>query len=142
AFHFTGKLNPFDWTIFWADLCASLLLPPLFLHFCLEFPSRHKTIERWHSLLYLIYLPAAVSFIAPSAFINGILGFQPSPIVLRDLFARYGGRDRPLCHSDRCGWRTPARRFRAVERSCARDSHDRGGAAVRSDQGSIPGLAR
>ena len=90
AFHFTGKLNPFDWTIFWADLCASLLLPPLFLHFCLEFPSRHKTIERWHSLLYLIYLPAAVIFIAQLAFINGILGFQPSPILLRDVLDTLG----------------------------------------------------
>src|SRR6266568_1750624 len=90
AFHFTGKLNPFDWTIFWADLCASLLLPPLFLHFCLEFPSRNKTIERWHSLLYLIYLPAAVIFIAQLAFINGILGFQPSPILLRDVLDTLG----------------------------------------------------
>src|SRR5439155_525409 len=90
AIHFTGKLNPFDWTIFWADLCASLLLPPLFLHFCLEFPSRNKTIERWHSLLYLIYLPAAVIFIAQLAFINGILGFQPSPILLRDVLDTLG----------------------------------------------------
>src|SRR5213594_2479951 len=90
AFHFTGKLNPFDWTIFWADLGASLLLPPLFLHFCLEFPSRNKTIERWHSLLYLIYLPAAVIFIAQLAFINGILGFQPSPILLRDVLDTLG----------------------------------------------------
>src|SRR5438552_6611999 len=90
AFHFTGKLNPFDWTIFWADLCASLLLPPLFLHFCLEFPSRNKTIVRWHSLLYLIYLPAAVIFFAQLAFINGIMGFQPSPILLRDVLDTLG----------------------------------------------------
>src|SRR5438094_4306097 len=90
AFHFSGKLNPFDWTIFWADLCASLLLPPLFLHFCLEFPSRNKTIVRWHSLLYLIYLPAAVIFFAQLAFINSIMGFQPSPILLRDVLDTLG----------------------------------------------------
>src|SRR5437588_3227825 len=46
AFHFTGKLNPFDWTIFWLDLGASLLLPPLFLHFCLEFPLPRKSIQQ------------------------------------------------------------------------------------------------
>lgn len=90
AFHFTGKLNPFDWTIFWADLCASLLLPPLFLHFCLDFPSRNKTIERWPNLLYLIYLPAAVIFLAQLAFINGIVGFQPSLILLRDILDTLG----------------------------------------------------
>src|SRR5205823_836170 len=41
VFHSTGKFNSFDWTIFWFDLGASLLLPPLFLHFCLEFPLRN-----------------------------------------------------------------------------------------------------
>ena len=46
VFHYTGKLNGFDWTIFWFDLGASLLLPPLFLHFCLEFPLRHKWVKQ------------------------------------------------------------------------------------------------
>ncbi|PYS01471.1 MAG: histidine kinase [Acidobacteria bacterium] len=90
AFHFTGKLNPFDWTIFWSDLGASLLLPPLFLHFCLEFPARNKWIERWHGLLYLIYLPAGVILILQLAFINGIVGLLPSPIVLRDVLDTFG----------------------------------------------------
>src|SRR3989454_3945095 len=90
AFHFTGKLNPFDWTIFWADLGASLLLPPLFLHFCLEFPLRHQLIKARAGLRYVVYLPAAVIFIAQLAFINGILGFQPSPILLRDVLDTLG----------------------------------------------------
>jgi len=90
AFHFTGKLNPFDWTIFWLDLGASLLLPPLFLHFCLEFPLRNKWIKQRHSLLYLIYLPAAALFLAQLAFINGVVGFMPSPIVLRDVLDNLG----------------------------------------------------
>src|SRR4029078_11567516 len=34
----TGQFDSFDWIIFWLDLGASALLPPLFLHFCLEFP--------------------------------------------------------------------------------------------------------
>src|SRR5437870_172673 len=74
AFPVTGTLNAFDGPIFCLDFCASLLLPPLFLHFCLEFALRNKWIERRHRLLRLIYLPAAVIFIIQLAFINGILG--------------------------------------------------------------------
>jgi PAS domain S-box-containing protein len=90
AFHSTGKFNSFDWTIFWFDLAASLFLPPLFLHFCLEFPERSVWIRQWHSLVYLIYLPAAVLFAAQLGFINGILSFVPSPIVFRDILDTLG----------------------------------------------------
>jgi len=90
AFHFTGKLNPFDWTIFWFDLAAGLLLPPLFLHFCLEFPLRNKLIRQRRGLLYLIYVPGAALFIAQLAFVNGVIGLAPSPIVLRDLLDNLG----------------------------------------------------
>jgi two-component system NtrC family sensor kinase len=90
VFHSTGKFNPFDWTIFWFDLAASVFLPPLFLHFCLEFPERSKWIEKRHSLLYVIYLPAAALLVAQLAFISGTLNFVPSPIVLRDLLDTLG----------------------------------------------------
>lgn len=85
VFHYTGKFNAFDWTIFWFDLAANLLLPPLFLHFCLEFPLRNKLVRNRRRLLFLIYLPAAGLFIAQLGFVNGILGFVPSPLILRDL---------------------------------------------------------
>src|SRR2546421_5355542 len=78
AFHATGKFNPFDWTIFWSDLCASLLLPPLFLHFCLEFPLRNKLIRQRRGLLPLMYVPAGALLLAQLAFVNGIVGFAPS----------------------------------------------------------------
>src|SRR5262245_3891762 len=55
VFHSTGKFNSFDWTIFWADLGASLILPPLFLHFCLEFPLQSTWIKHRRSLLYFVY---------------------------------------------------------------------------------------
>jgi signal transduction histidine kinase len=90
AFHFTGKLNSFDWTIFWSDLVASLLLPPLFLHFCLEFPLRNKWIAPHRRLLSLIYLPAAGLLLAQLAFINGVVSLAPSPIVLRELLDNLG----------------------------------------------------
>src|SRR5262245_19584284 len=90
VFHFTGKHNTFDWTIFWFDLGASLLLPPLFLHFCLEFPLRNSWFKQRHRLLYLIYIPGAVLFLAQLAFIKGVIGFAPSPIVLRDILNNLG----------------------------------------------------
>lgn len=90
AFHFTGKFNSFDWTIFWLDLAASLLLPPLFLHFCLDFPLRNKWVKDRPSILYLIYVPAVVVLLAQVAFINGVVAFSPSPIVLRDLLDNIG----------------------------------------------------
>ena len=90
AFHSTGKFNSFDWTIFWSDLGASLLLPPLFLHFCLEFPLRNRLIRQRRGLLYLMYVPAGILFLAQFAFVNGIIGFAPSPIVLRDILNTIG----------------------------------------------------
>src|SRR5262249_9149072 len=89
-FHFTGKFNPFDWTIFWLDLVASLLLPPLFLHFCLDFPRRNKWAKERPWVLYAIYVPGAIMLAAQMAFINGVISFSPSPIVLRDLLDNVG----------------------------------------------------
>ena len=61
AFSFTGKLDALDWTFYWGDLTASLLLPPLFLHFALVFPDRPDAWVRsdtGRSLVNAIYLPA------------------------------------------------------------------------------------
>ena len=61
AFSFTGKLDALDWTFYWGDLTAQLLLPPLFLHFALVFPDRPDAWVRsdtGRSLVRAIYLPA------------------------------------------------------------------------------------
>ena len=42
AFKFTGKLNQFDWTIYWGNVVAWLLQPALFLHFVLTFPGETR----------------------------------------------------------------------------------------------------
>jgi len=63
AFSFTGKLDALDWTFYWGDLTAHLLLPPLFLHFALVFPDRHDAWVRSdaaRTLLPLFYLPALI----------------------------------------------------------------------------------
>jgi hypothetical protein len=40
AFSFSGRLDRLDWVFYWADVVATLLLPPLFLHFAFVFPER------------------------------------------------------------------------------------------------------
>jgi PAS domain S-box-containing protein len=85
VFYSTGKLNAFDWTVFWFDQGAYVLLPPLFLHFCLEFPLRKRWLRQRRALISLVYVPGIILFTAWLAFIYGILGFIPSPLVLRNL---------------------------------------------------------
>lgn len=63
AFSFTGKLDALDWTFYWGDLTAQLLLPPLFLHFALVFPDRPDAWVRSdaaRTLLPVFYLPALI----------------------------------------------------------------------------------
>ena len=38
-FHYTGKLNAFDWEIYWCKVVAMLLAPALLVHFALLFPE-------------------------------------------------------------------------------------------------------
>jgi PAS domain S-box-containing protein len=63
TFSFSGRLDRLDWFFYWADATATLLLPPLFLHFTLEFPERRR---RWTGgalgrvILPLTYAPAAL----------------------------------------------------------------------------------
>ncbi|MFZ1009969.1 MAG: ATP-binding protein [Candidatus Sulfotelmatobacter sp.] len=60
AFKYTGKLNDFDWTIYWGNIAAGVLQPALFLHFVLTFPEKRQTVRKHPWLLALVYLPAAV----------------------------------------------------------------------------------
>ncbi|HMK29837.1 MAG TPA: histidine kinase N-terminal 7TM domain-containing protein, partial [Terriglobales bacterium] len=58
SFHYTGKLNEFDWIVYWSNVVAELLQPALFLHFVLMFPERKRLIDENRWLAPLIYLPA------------------------------------------------------------------------------------
>ncbi len=85
VFHSTGKFNVFDWTIYWSNLTATVFLPPIFMHFCLEFPRRNPRVERYSFLLPLIYIPAVLLLVAGILFVTGVLTTVPSARVLRDL---------------------------------------------------------
>ncbi len=75
SFHYTGKLNDFDWIIYWSNVVAWLLQPALFLHFALTFPERKHYLQGRSWIIPAVYLPgalllaghiAAVSFLQPS----------------------------------------------------------------------------
>jgi two-component system, NtrC family, sensor kinase len=57
-YHYSGKLNAFDWTIYWSNEVALLLQPALFLHFALVFPGRRGPL--WPKLAAVYAVPAAL----------------------------------------------------------------------------------
>jgi len=57
SFHYTGKLNAFDWSVYWSNVGAWMLQPALFLHFVLTFPERRHLIRRHRWLLGALYVP-------------------------------------------------------------------------------------
>lgn len=61
TFHYTGKLNNFDTSIYLGNVVAGMIAPALFLHFCLTFPDRRPDWTRWKAIS--VYLPA-ISLIA------------------------------------------------------------------------------
>ena len=53
AFHYSGKLNSFDWTIYWSNVVALLLQAALLVHFALVFPTRRvRNLKLWLALVY------------------------------------------------------------------------------------------
>src|SRR5882762_1771712 len=60
SFKYTGKLNDFDWTIYWSNIVAWILQPAMFLHFVLTFPEKRQTVRNHPWLLTLVYVPAAL----------------------------------------------------------------------------------
>ena len=60
SFKYTGKLNDFDWTIYWSNIVAWVLQPALFLHFVLTFPEKRQFVRQRPWLLALAYVPGAL----------------------------------------------------------------------------------
>ncbi|MBF8305788.1 MAG: multi-sensor signal transduction histidine kinase, partial [Acidobacteria bacterium] len=64
VFSYTGRLDTFDWTVYWASIAALLLQPALFVHFCRAYPhsvpgfSGPPRGSRW--ALAWIYGPAGL----------------------------------------------------------------------------------
>ena len=79
SFHYTGKLNSFDWEVYWAQLAALLAAPALLAHFALVFPERSIVRRITHrALLFACYVPA-VALLAVHIYVAlGAAGFAPS----------------------------------------------------------------
>lgn len=60
TFAYTGKLNLFDWAIYWLNVAAWVVQPALFLHFCLTFPERSTLLRERRYLAPLLYLPGVL----------------------------------------------------------------------------------
>ena len=59
SFQYSGKLDAFDYEVYWASVVARLLAPALLLHFALVFPERAEGRIRSLSKLTLVYGPGA-----------------------------------------------------------------------------------
>lgn len=58
TFSATGELDLLDYLFYWLDKIAFLFFPPLFWHFSLLFPVRHRLVKKKPALPLLFYLPA------------------------------------------------------------------------------------
>ncbi|MFZ0736696.1 MAG: ATP-binding protein [Candidatus Acidiferrales bacterium] len=75
SFHYSGKLNSFDWTIYWGNVVAWLLQPALLVHFALVFPERRGRILP--KLLAVYSVPAVLLFVHVSVAAGLIDAFSP-----------------------------------------------------------------
>ena len=79
AFHYTGKLNAFDWEIYWTKAVALLLAPALLVHFAAVFPARRIASRSWHRMfLFVVYVLPAVLLLIHVDVATQVFGFVPS----------------------------------------------------------------
>ena len=64
SFKYTGKLNDFDWTIYWGEAVAWLLQPALFLHFVLTFPEKRDFVRKHRWSIPLLYVPGMLLLVS------------------------------------------------------------------------------
>src|SRR5437764_1417317 len=85
SFHFSGKLDTFDWEVYWSEIVARLLAPALLLHFALVFPGRSEATIRTSSKVFAVYaIPLALLLVHVSTALkaNGFLPWLASYILL------------------------------------------------------------
>ncbi len=84
SFHYTGKLNSFDWEVYWAKLLALLIAPALLVHFSFMFPERvfpERSVARGsirRIVLWACYLPAVALLTLQISVALGAVGFVAS----------------------------------------------------------------
>jgi signal transduction histidine kinase len=86
TFHFTGKLNNFDTSIYLGNVVAGMIAPALFLHFCLTFPEHRPGWTRWKAIS--VYLPAVWLIALQLGVTSGLVQTALPEITLRWLLDR------------------------------------------------------
>ena len=72
VFHFYkpfGAIEDLDTVIYFLDETALALFAPLFLHFCLIYPVRHRLSDGRRWLVYVLYAPAAAIVLLDALFL-------------------------------------------------------------------------
>jgi len=86
TFHYSGKLDTFDYEVYWASVVARLLAPALLLHFALVFPERTEAARKLFARLAIVYGPPLLLLLVHLNVAFNTLGFLPwlGPRILLD----------------------------------------------------------
>src|ERR1700751_90037 len=77
SFQYSGKLDAFDYEVYWAKIAALMFAPALLLHFALVFPERAEATARSFSKLALVYGPPCLLLLFHISLAVNALGFVP-----------------------------------------------------------------
>src|SRR5580658_3782378 len=77
SFHYSGKLDAFDYEIYWAKIASLMMAPALLLHFALVFPERSEGTAKSFSKLALVYGPPSLLILFHVSIALNALGFVP-----------------------------------------------------------------
>jgi two-component system, NtrC family, sensor kinase len=77
SFHYSGKLDAFDYEVYWAKIASLMLAPALLLHFALVFPERSEGTTRSLTKLALVYGPPSILALFHVSTALNALGFVP-----------------------------------------------------------------
>jgi len=77
SFYYSGKLDTFDYEVYWSKILAELIAPALLLHFALFFPERSESATRSLAKLSFVYLPPAILLLIHVSVATQTLGFVP-----------------------------------------------------------------
>ncbi len=80
-YNYTNYMTFLDKTVYWLSVLSMLLLPPLFLHFCLNFPVRKSWMRSKRLMLAILYGPAVVMLSLEVLLFSGKL--KPFGLLLR-----------------------------------------------------------
>src|SRR5438445_8488230 len=77
SFQYSGKLDAFDYEVYWSSVVARLLAPALLLHFALVFPERTEAAQKLLAKLALVYGPPLALLLVHLGVASNTLGFLP-----------------------------------------------------------------